>query len=138
MPLNFTDLIQVLVDEGLLVASSVTARSHLDKRDALIERSSRESEIKSFLSQYDALMRLAEAVVAGKGFQFGDSPHLAMKRIVAFLDPSISRSELDFVSSERHKSKKQGSTPSPAAAGLLAAWNERLPLLPVAKECLEG
>lgn len=137
MPLSFNDLIRVLADEGLLVASSVSIRTHLDKRDALIDRSSRESEIKCFLSQYDALMRLAEAVAASKGFQFGDSPHLAMKRIVSFLDHSISRSELDFVSSERHKSKKQGITPSPAAADLLASWNERLPLLPATRECLE-
>ena len=131
---DLRELLTELAAEGLLVHGEFDFRAHLMKRDSLLVRAASQSAVDSFLSNYDALMRLAEAVATHEGYRFGESPHLAMKKIVQKLDPSIARSNLDLVASERHKAKKSRVAPSAEAVGLLGAWNKALPLTPLVSE----
>jgi hypothetical protein len=77
----------------------------------LLERSNSNSEIRSFLAEYDALMRLVEVILICSGFRLGPQPHRVLKDVV---DSLVADSRILEISEARHGAKKMSINPRPS------------------------
>ena len=121
-----------LLASDLFVVSGTTPKSHLDKRNVFLNMAAIETNTKrEFLLRYDALMRFVEALCCAFGYEFGESPHLAMKRVVTVAIPNIDQSALRDLTDERHVVKKTGGMPSARNREFLAEVDAALITDPV-------
>ena len=103
-----------LFRRGLLQSSDLdlaAVRRQLHDYEMLLERSHSNSEIRSFLAEYDALMRLVEVILICSGFRLGPQPHRVLKDVV---DSLVADSRILEISEARHGAKKMSINPRPS------------------------
>ena len=109
------DALTSLHQRGLLETGHfdlVAIRKQMESYEMLIKRSNSSSAIRSFLAEYDALMRLVEVVLICSGFRLGSQPHRVLKDVV---DSLVVNSGIRDVAATRHDAKKMSIAPRQAA-----------------------
>ena len=100
------DALESLHQRGLLNRGQidvVAIQKQMDAYVSLSERSSGTSTTRSFLAEYDALMRLVEVILICSEFRIGPQPHRVLKDVINAMTPD---SRIHDICDARHKAKK--------------------------------
>lgn len=107
------EVIADLLEKDLITTESDPATELERQRRTLIrleKRCATGGAAARYLAQYDALMRHTEIHLLGRGYRFGDRPHLGLRTMARRLQ--ISSSDIDGVVAARHAVKKNNAVPS--------------------------